>query len=529
MKSYLCFIQTIWVNPHKKISIMIQSENGALMHKSSGQPLLDLNFKIPTLRGLDKKSFVENFALAKEAYDKDPLLFCKWLFFLRDCRSGMGEKNAFHSLFTALAYTNSEYAKRLVDLIPYYGSWKDVVELLFCPLPTLVNLSLWHMVALRLRLDLEAVENKRPQDVSLLGKWLPSINAGKVSRNRAMEICRILKTDHASYRKALASLREALKIVERDLCAQRYGEINYSAVPSVAGLKYSRTFIRHDLERYKKYILAVAEGREKINTSVLYPHEIYDKYCNHGEYDEYGEYDEVYEQYWKNLPNKVTDANSTLVVCDGSSSMLQSVAGGSTTALSVARSLAIYFSEKLEGAFANKFITFSSCPQMVDLSHCKSLLEKIQWMQRYDDCSNTDIEKTFQVILNAAINANTPQELMPKNVLIISDMEFDGDVCQNMEDKKALFDRIAQTFREHGYQMPKIIFWNVNSRTNGIPMRENENGVILVSGFSVNICDMVCSGETDPYECLLSVLNGERYDNVATALLPQDGIAETCP
>ena len=66
--------------------------------------------------------------------------------------------------------------------------------------------------------------------------------------------------------------------------------------------------------------------------------------------------------------------------------------------------------------------------------------------------------------------------------------------------------------------MPRLVFWNVNSRTETIPVRENELGVALVSGFSVNVCKMVMSGEIDPYKCLLDAVMGNRYDAVSEAI-----------
>ena len=59
---------------------------------------------------------------------------------------------------------------------------------------------------------------------------------------------------------------------------------------------------------------------------------------------------------------------------------------------------------------------------------------------------------------------------LPGTVLVISDMEFDMAVSGN--GKRTLFDTIGRRFAAHGYRMPKLVFWNVNSRTNVIPVRE---------------------------------------------------------
>ena len=87
-----------------------------------------------------------------------------------------------------------------------------------------------------------------------------------------------------------------------------------------------------------------------------------------------------------------------------------------------------------------------------------------------------------------------------------------------MTARMMLFQVIADRYMAAGYKMPRLVFWNVNSRTGTIPVKENEMGVALVSGFSTNIVKMVMSGNTDPYECLLEMLNSDRYTPIGDAL-----------
>ena len=126
----------------------------------------------------------------------------------------------------------------------------------------------------------------------------------------------------------------------------------------------------------------------------------------------------------------------------------------------------------------------------------------------------------FDLILTTAIHGNMHQEDLPQNILIISDMEFNRCArCNNgYLPNQTLFDAIAQKYARAGYKMPRLVFWNVNSRTGTIPVKENDLGVALVSGFSVNVAKMVMSGKTDPFECLLETLNSERYAPVEEVL-----------
>jgi hypothetical protein len=237
-------------------------------------------------------------------------------------------------------------------------------------------------------------------------------------------------------------------------------------------------------------------------------------------------YDPAIEALWKALPDTVNGCGNTIVVADGSGSMMSNVGNTSVSALSVANALAIYFAERSSGQFKDKYITFSERPQLVDLSHAKTLHHKLQIAQQHHEVANTNIEKVFELILSTAIRNHMSQDDLPKNILIISDMEFDScvvsgeygsyyaDRCPN----KRLFSVIKKRFENAGYKMPRLVFWNVCSRTKTVPIKENELGVALVSGFSVNVAKMVMSGKTDPFECLLETLNSERYAPIEEAL-----------
>lgn len=208
---------------------------------------------------------------------------------------------------------------------------------------------------------------------------------------------------------------------------------------------------------------------------------------------------------------------------DGSGSMSVRIGGTGTRALDVSTALAVYFSERSRGEFHNKFITFSSEPKMIDLSNAKSLREKLEICAAYDDCTNTDIWSVFSMILETAVENHMRQENLPKNVLIVSDMEFD-QAFYNFDGRdsnsvcRTLFEEIGEEFREKGYKLPRLVFWNVCTRTEAIPLRENDGGVALVSGFSPAVYNMVLSDKLDPYECLMEQINSKRYEPVEKAL-----------
>jgi hypothetical protein len=326
------------------------------------------------------------------------------------------------------------------------------------------------------------------------------------------------------YRKMLSELRKYIDVVERKMSAKQWSEINYEAVPSRANLIYNDAFLRNDEERRREYLGKLEKGEAKINAGVLFPHDIVHKYgrayCA----------DTALEGMWKALPDTVKGCGNTIVVADGSGSMTCRVGNTDVSALEVANSLAIYFAEHSSGEFKDKYITFSERPQFVDFSKAKNLREKLAIARSHNEVANTNIEAVFDLILTTAVKNHMAQEDIPANILIISDMEFDSCATTNTERRggwygtycerptATLFETIEQKYRAAGYKLPRLVFWNVNSRTGTIPVKENELGVALVSGFSVNIAKMVMSGKTDPYECLLEALNVERYQPIENAI-----------
>ena len=486
------------------------TENGALGYRTSGRELLDLNFSVASLRKATPRDIADRFI---KAFYEDKIMAMKWLFFARDVRGGLGERRLFRAVIHEMAQSNPEYIIPLLSLIPEYGRYDDLWNLLDTPLRDRVS----KLVADQLVADQINMEDGK--SISLLAKWLPSVNASSKTTKRYAAIIRLsMGMTERGYRLALSKLRRYLKVVERQMSAKQWNEIAYEAVPSRANLIYNAAFLRNDEERRRAFLASLEKGEAKINAGTLFPHDIVHRYMN---YRGVLPYDATLEQLWKALPDMVQGCGNTIVVADGSGSMTCCVdRASSTTALDVANALAIYFAERSSGQFKDRYITFSQRPQLVDLSNGKNLREKLAIANRHNEVANTNIEAVFDLILTTAVKSHMEQSELPQNILIISDMEF--DYCANCMSGRApdarLFSQIAARYRQHGYMLPRLVFWNVNSRTGTIPVRENDMGVALVSGFSVNVVKMVMSGKLDPYEAMTEVLNTERYEPIAKAL-----------
>lgn len=504
------------------------TENGAVGYRTTGKELLDLNFAVSSLRKMSDKEVAERFI---RAFCEDKILAMKWLFYARDVREGLGERRLFRVVLAYLVESNPEMVIPVINLIPEYGRYDDLWCLLDNPKSARV---VYQIVDAQLRADLKGMAEGKP--ISLLAKWLPSINASNPkTKAYGKKICKALYMHEREYRKTLVALRKYLDVVEVKMSGKNWSEIKYEAVPSRANLIYNSAFLRNDEERRRDYLGKLEKGETKINASTLFPHDIVNKYTGGGSYSMKPK-DATIEALWKALPDMVKGCGNTIVVADGSGSMTTRVdVKSSVSALDVANALAIYFAERSSGQFKDKYITFSERPQFVDFSKCNSLHDKLQMARTHNEVANTNIEKVFDMILTAAVINHMTQEDLPENILIISDMEFDRCATSgeaqlrrgywgNYYDTtlkaptQTLFGTIAKRYESYGFKMPRLVFWNVASRTGTIPVKENDLGVALVSGFSVNVAKMVMSGKTDPFECLLETLNSERYAPVEAAL-----------
>ena len=498
------------LNEDMNVSI---AENGAVGYRTTGKELLDINFAVASMRRMSEQQIVDKFV---KAFYEDKIIAIKWLMFARDAREGVGERRLFRVCMKYLAEKHMDIAKAVIEFVPEYGRYDD----LWCLLDTDLKDNVINLV--KNQLDEDVKNMKDGKNCSLLAKWLPSENSSSKESKRLASIIRNgLGITPRNYRKTLSSIRSYLKVVEIYMSKKEWSEIDYAAVPSRANLIYNSAFLRNDEERRRKYLESLQKGETKINAGVLFPHDIVHKYSeiNGWSYRMKSKDDTTLEELWKALPDYVNGAGNTICVADGSGSMKCRVGSGNVTALDVANALAIYFAERSSGQFKNTYITFSERPKIVDLSKGKSLREKIEIALRHNEIANTNIEAVFDLILKTAINKNMTQDDLPQNILIISDMEFDSATYgYNGRPNQKLFDVFSKRYAEHGYKLPRLVFWNVNSRTGTIPVKENELGVALVSGFSPAIAKMVLSNSTDPFECLLEQLNSERYQPVEDAI-----------
>jgi len=249
------------------------------------------------------------------------------------------------------------------------------------------------------------------------------------------------------------------------------------------------------------------KGEVKVNAGAVYPHDIVKSLttCNNNDTIN------VSVAQWDSLPNFMEGSEKRILpVVDTSGSMSCSVGtNANLECLDVAVSLGLYISERNEGPFKDAFITFSERPTLQILKG--NLVERLASLKSADWGFNTNLERVFEVVLRQAVKHNLSADEMPTDILILSDMQFD-EAC--VADHTAL-DMIKEMFDDHGYVLPNIVFWNLNSYGSQAPVSFEENGTALISGFSPAILKSILSGETfTPYSILMDTIGSERYSAV---------------
>ena len=503
----------------KEIQNFTTTENGAVAFRSTGNAMLDAFGSLGAMKDSSVESILKTFDLA---FNENPEMAMKLLFYIRDVRGGQGMRRVFRVIITHLAYTHPELVVANLENILFFGRGDDYLCLLDTPVEKAVIEYIYRVVSD----DLALIAHGQP--CSLLGKWLPSENASSMETKRyANKLIKGLKLTPKQYRKMLTTLRRNIGIVETYMSRNEWDKIAFSKVPSRASMIYSDAFQKHCLDEYIQYLKDVAEGKATINAGALFPVDIIHKsleigWGNKNIKDRY-----LLEGMWNALPNYLEGLNETgICVVDTSGSMYG-------TPLEVALSLGIYCADKCNGPFKNHFLTFSSRPHLQEIVG-ETIVDKVANMERAGWEMNTNIEAVFNLILDTAIKNNLKQEDLPSKLYIISDMQF--DTCIHVDERHkfsgTFMDAMESKFAEHGYILPAIVYWNVRASNCGMFQKKfGDHNCCMVSGYSPSLFKSVIEGTDyieeqkedgtkitkqviDPMTVMERTLNNERYDRV---------------
>ena len=428
--------------------------NGALQHESSGNKCLDLFSVIGNLRDCSRTDVLERF---EEAFNENMELATQVAFWARAARVGAGERKTFFTILDEIRKTSPEFigdnAKTLAEL----GYWKDLVRYL----------------------DIQGVVSTFAQAIKnkdrLACKWAP---------RKCPQLRDELQFTNKEYRKWVGEHSET---VEDKMSSKLFSSVNYSSVPGGAMRKYKEAFMKRDLARFDEW---KNDKTMTASVSATYPHQVI----------EVASGDEALaDKMWNSLEDFVTEGENILPMIDTSGSMT----GGP---LEVAISLGMYLAEKNKSEFKDTFLTFSESPELVRLEG-SSVAERMRNISYANWGMNTDFTKAYDLILQSAVTYNVDKSSMPTMLLVLSDMQFDDS-----QEDKVHFDDIKYKFNKSGYEMPKLVFWNLDSYS-GKQSTMNEDGVCMVSGFSPSIMKAILSCEDfNPINVMMEALEPIELD-----------------
>ena len=494
-----------------------RTENGAVSHGSTGEgvpgilrksglllltPLLDLFFWLA--RGFDTASRAADIL---KAFQVDPKRFAKLCFQTRDIRGGKGERTLGRQMLVWLSNRLPQvFADKLVSLVPEYGRWDDLIFIAYETKSPLVKSACLKACADQLRKDKASMEKGGP--TTLCAKWMPNESSAKDEKYGVYgDLCKVMDLSHRNLRKLLVSLRSYAGVIEQKMCAKAWSEIDYTKVPSQAMRLLKKAFARNDPERFQAFQDALQKGDPsvKVNAATLMPHELVKQYMSAYSGFNGKTTDPVTQAQWDALLKQYSEMGTldgTLVVSDVSGSM--TCCDGLPMQVSIA--LGIFVSQMQKGPWRGQVITFESNPHF-HLVKDGPLHEQVRSLSGASWGGSTNIQKTFQLILGKAQEYHLPDSEMPKQVIIISDMQFDcaDRDCTNL-------DAIREQYLRAGYPLPRLVFWNVAGRIQDVPARAVDDNIALVSGFSPSILKAVMDAkDLSLLGVLLSILDSVRY------------------
>ena len=411
-----------------------RTKNGAATLATSGDSIVDLFFVIGASRTMSEDQFTGMF---EKAYLNNPEIALRLSLYARDIRGGMGERLAFRRILLWLEKNQPEELNRVLPKVAEVGRFDDLL---------IFNTSYAKGIAYRLIAKALSERN------GLCAKWMPRKGIF------AYELRNFLGLSPKQYRKLLVGLTN---VVETKMCAKEWEAINLEHVPSVATSRYRKAFARHIPKNVTTFIEKVKKGEATVKAGAVFPHDIVRSLK-----ENFGKPSQLVQEsaqiQWEAMPDFIGEG-SFLPVVDVSGSMTTLVSGN-ISAMDIAIALGMYCSERNKSAFKDCMLTFSDNSTLVQIKRT-SLYDQLMKIARLDWGMSTNLQSAFKAILSHAKNHDVPRSDMPKTLLIISDMEFNACVRDLTN-----YEAMAEQFGMSGYEMPNVVFWNVNASARNNPV-----------------------------------------------------------
>lgn len=473
----------------------------------------------------------------------------------RDVRGGKGERKLFHNFMAALYEHDKEVVQKMLKLIPEYGCWRDMWDLLKA-IPEL-EIDVLNIVKEQFVEDLLRCQTDQKVKMSLLAKWLPRENSGTYP-GLARKISKFTHTFEDSerkrivkYRKDISMMNKALKTVEINMCGKSWAEIKPEAVPGRCLKNHNKAFLNEPLKKknsylaenlrypdnedrmecrkhFQEFIEQMAKGEKKAHgANVVQPHELVAKAMSYGcSSDELainqGQWDSIKEETLK-----LGGLGKCVPMCDFSGSM-----NGTPKLVSLA--LGILISEINHSAFKDHILSFDAEPKWHSFTGKNTLKEKLDSIK--GDLAqglNTNFFKAAMKIIEKMKEHKVPVGEEPEDLIVLTDMGFDAASRENgyyrfskNEDWETQLTTIRRAFKEageevwgegNGWKPPRIVIWNLRAEYKDFHAKSDQEGVVQLSGWSPSMLKALQKGGVQvmtPYQGMRAILDDERYDEV---------------
>jgi len=505
------------------------------------------------VRGCDPITIENNFnKVLNDGHLVDAIVLA---FMTRNIRGGKGERDLFLNLYSSLFKRKQELASFLLELIPHYGSWRDVFDLLVYQ-PNLKD-SVINLVKKQLEKD---EKNMRlGKSVSLLAKWIPR------ERNQygkefayALSTASPIQARYAESRKRISTLNKYLKTTEVAMCGNTWDKIVPSSVPGRCMKLHTKAFLNLKLEgrelrkpddeirnkcreNFQRYYAASASGNGKVakGSDTLYPHEVVNKVeellsSSSMNEDERNMLIGSWDAFVRTAKEQ-GGLGKSIAMCDFSGSM-------SGLPLQVSRALGFLISEVTTDSFKNTMLTFDSSPKLVKIPEYSNIFQKVQWLKEHSNYGqgvSTDFQKAMDLILENLVKNRVPPGEEPENIIVLTDMAWDAACGSNEESSysgnsykynvktkpwqthiemiRECFKTLGETMWLKGYKVPRIVVWNLSSTCQDIHAKANEDGVVVLSGWSPALFKVLVAKGVEiqtPLTALRYLLDDPMYDLV---------------
>ena len=497
---------------------------------------------------------------------------------IRDTRGGKGEKDLSRWWFKAMYDYCPTTVANLVMLFPEYGYWKDLTLLLAEISPPksdrtratrlqyqkwdILRNSIYDEMVLQFNQDLDGLETDDPK-LSLLVKYIPKeARSFDKKFGMAKELAKRIypeefkddfKKAMGLYRRDCGTINEAIHTTERLMSDGRWDQIKFKMVPSACLFRNKKAFLNekkkgdefrhpHDAirnqcrENLRTHVELALQGKVTISGKQLGLHEFVGAIMENSTYS------------YQYTPKTISVDERKLIVAQWNTKRSELISNlecefgvgkvplrriitmidtsGSMWSFDngmpgkVAYGIGIMMSEVLahfDKTLGNRVMTYHSTPTWVEFKDGWDFIRKVEHLSSAPWGGSTNYLGAHQLLLDLRRRHGIPNDRMPTDILVVSDMQFNGtggDLTTHQQ--------IKRMYSSIDCAVPNTTYWNVRT-TGGSPVQSDTTGTQYISGFSLDILKYVLNAgkggvdgptQVTPWDTAIEMITDRRYELV---------------